>query len=198
MGTHLVLRTVQGQHALYTQKVFNGDLGWWVEELLFGYRISCTPPSPEKLVFLIGIRPLAKGREVHYLITEPDCTHLSAAAFCAVAGDRNADMACLHLSQQHGHLHAMYSYAADASVETPRPSEGESDAQGAKSSKKVKRATSPHPIGQVYEEEEEGDPESDEEMPGFFRREDVHSDDEYIINHRRVSGKQLKRPGYKT
>ena len=82
----------------------SGDVGSWIEELLFGFRIDCSPPSPHELSRLIGIRTRADAQQLHNEITARGCARITATAFQAAAREPNPTLALLRLTQQDGHV----------------------------------------------------------------------------------------------
>ena len=152
------------------RSVVEGDFGYWVEETLFGFRISCSPASPHELNSLIGVRVLRGGEQVHYGITRHGYTRITPSALTAAARDLNPSLTSLRLTHAEGHV---------TQLETSLMLTGEDLEEHSPAKNPRKRARMAH----RYEEEEEG---SGDDV-------DCESDEENVVGRALPRGKLLKR-----
>jgi hypothetical protein len=161
MGTQLVTEPTRHGTLSTTKKrcVLEGDFGYWIEELLFGFRINCLPPPPHKLVTLIGTRTLPNGEQVHYTITSSGHALITADALSAAARDSNPSLTSLRLTHAGGHVEPT-SMVTEGAVEEERPTK-------VRRLKSAGMAQSDLSTSLPYTPTEEQEPSDDDEGEGW-------------------------------
>ena len=146
-----------------TRSVLQGDFGYWIEEILFGFRISCLPPPPQHLTTLIGTRILSKGQPAHFTIADAGNAVISPTSLRAAARGASLRFTSLRLTVADGHVYEI-------------PSGGLGDGRPSKRQKTGRHTTLTQtdlstslpdsPTDEEEEEERSGD-DDDDEGPGW-------------------------------
>ena len=107
MGTQRVVEIRQRGRlpSSKTQSSLQGDFGYWIEEILFGFRINCLPPPPHHLTTLTGTRILSEGQPVHFTVADAGNAVISPTALRAVARSASMRLTSLRLTVANGHVY---------------------------------------------------------------------------------------------